>query len=79
MNKFSAWKCRSISVSLTYETNDNIADTDFMYDETNVAPFPILSSNNFVIIPLNDSALTKPSKFSFQGLFLKSFIRSINL
>ena len=50
-----------------------------MYDETNVAPFPILSSNNSVIILLNDSALSKSSKFSLQGLFLKCFIRSINL
>ena len=42
-----------------------------MHDETNVAPFPILSSNNSVIILLNDSALTKSSKVSLQGLFLK--------
>ena len=68
---FSAWRYRSISDSLTDEANANIADTDFMYDKTNIAPFSVLSSNNSVIILLNDSALTKSSKVSLQGLFLK--------
>ena len=77
-NIFSAGRCRSISDSLTDKTNDNITDTDFMYDKTNFAPFPILSSNNSVTILLNESASTKFSKASLQGLFLKTFIRSVN-
>ena len=78
INIFSAWRCRSISDSLTGETIDNIADTDFMHDKINFASFPLLSSDNSVTILLNDSALTKSSKVSLQGLFLKTFITSVN-
>ena len=77
-NMFSAGECRSISDHLTDKTNDNITDTDFMYDKTNLAPFPILSLNNSVTILLNESASTNSSKVSLQGLFVKTFVRSVN-
>ena len=44
-----------------------------MYDKTNAATFPILSSNNSVTILLSNSALTKSSKVSSQGLLPKTF------
>ena len=47
-----------------------------MYDKANVATFPVLSSNNSVIVLLN--ALTKPSKVSLQRLLPKSFAGSVN-
>ena len=78
INIYPAWRCRSISDSFTDETNDNIADTDFMCDKTNFAPFPILSSNNSVTILLNDFASTKSSKVSLQRMFPKTIIRSVN-
>ena len=56
----------------------NILETDFMYDKTNVATFPVLSLNNSVTILLNNSALTKSSKVFLQGLFPKTFVRPVN-
>ena len=49
-----------------------------MYDKTNDATFPILSSNNSVTILLNNSDLTKSSKISVQGLLPKTFARPVN-
>ena len=66
------------NVALRDETNDNIGDTGFMYDKTNFAPFPILSSYNSVTILLNDSTSSMSSKDCLQRLFLKAFIRSVN-
>ena len=66
---FSPWRCSSISDSFIDETNDYIVDTDLMYDKTNVAPFPTLSSNNSVTILVNNSALTKSLKVSLLRLF----------
>ena len=51
----------------------------FMYDKINVATFSILSSNNSVTILLSNSALTKSSKVSLQGLLPKTFVRPVNL
>ena len=55
INIFSAWRCCSISDSLADETNDNITETDFMYDKPNVTPFTILSYD----------FLTRPKTCSF--------------
>ena len=71
---FSVWRYCSISDSVTDGTNE----TDFMYDKTNVALFSVLFSNNFVTILLNNSALTKSSKVSLQGLFPNTFAESVN-
>ena len=49
-----------------------------MYDKTNVALFPILSSNNSITILLNNSASSKSSKVSSKGLFPKTFVRPVN-
>ena len=49
-----------------------------MYDKANVATLPLLSSNSSVTILLNNSALTKSSKVSLQGLFPKTFVRPVN-
>ena len=48
-----------------------------MYDKTNVATFPLLSSDNSVTILLNNSALTKSLEVSLQELFPKTFVRPV--
>ena len=50
-----------------------------MYNKTNVATFSILSSNDSVTILLSNSASTKPSKGSLQGLLPETFVRLVNL
>ena len=56
----------------------NIPETNFMYDKTNAATFPILSSNNYVTILLSNPALIKSSKISLQGILPKTFVRPVN-
>ena len=52
-------------------------NTDYV-PKTNVATFPILSSNNSVTIPLNSYTLTKSSSISLEKLLPKSFLRPLN-
>ena len=62
---------------MTDGTNETFL-TYFMYDKTNVATFPLLFSNNSVTILLSNSALSKSSKVSLQGLLPKTFLMWVN-